>query len=516
VSASRSPQSAPEPGGSSEIEIEVHMFGTNLDFIQIRGSGGDDSFRLGQTAGTNGVNLNAGSESGSASDVDLTYEGLEGTDVLAIVAGAGNDRIDGRGGAEFGGPVTTNASLVGNEGDDVVAGGVGPDVLQDGPGDDVVLGGGGADILEPAESAGDDVFDGGTGTDILTSGSASTRVDLRMTGRQDTGSFGRDSLAGIENVATEEGDDVLLGDDASNRLSTDEGDDVVMGGGGALDVLGGGPGTDTLSYASARDGVTVDLGVVAPATQSTGGAGNDQISSFENLIGGPFPDELAGTDAPNAITGLGGGDTIFARGGNDMVQIRDGVGDGASCGAGADTVTADVPGTDAISGDCELVQLDSRPDTQIVSGPAALGNDATPSFAFRTTKAGATLECALDAKAFAPCRSPHTFATVADGAHAFRVRSRDRLGALDLTPALRAFTIDATRPRITRARLAGPVLRYRLSEDATVKIKLRRRTLTRHAQRGANRARLPKRRAGRVLLTARDRAGNRSATKRAR
>jgi hypothetical protein len=268
--------------------------------------------------------------------------------------------------------------------------------------------------------------------------------------------------------------------------------------------------------------VTVDLTAVYPNVQATGGGGDDQVFGFENLVGSPFADGLlAGDDATNIITGLGGADSIVARGGADTVQIRDGEGDGASCGGGGDLVVADVAGVDVLTGDCESTRFDVRPETEIVSGPASLTRDRTPTFSFRTTKAGSTLECSLDRRPYAACRSPLTVASIADGAHTFRVRSRDALGALDLTPALRVYTTDATPPRITRLRAGAKAVRYRLSEAATVRIRVRHgesRVVRGH--RGRNRVALSRlgirsrKTVRRLRLAATDRAGNRSATRR--
>jgi hypothetical protein len=160
------------------------------------------------------------------------------------------------------------------------------------------------------------------------------------------------------------------------------------------------------------------------------------------------------------------------------------------------------------------VELDFRPDTRIDAGPPSLTRDATPSFSFGATKQGSTFECSLDGAAFGACPSEHTLARLRDGAHTLSVRSRDMLGALDLTPAERAFSIDATRPRITRARVsAGGRLGFRLSEKATVRIALRGSKKVRSVRSGA--ALSPRilkalARGGRVTLTATDRAGNRS------
>ena len=73
-------------------------------------------------------------------------------------------------------------------------------------------------------------------------------------------------------------------------------------------VLDGGAGTDTVSYALAHGGVTVNLGITGP--QETLGAGIDTLTSIENLTGSPFDDTLTGNADGNAILGGAGNDIL--------------------------------------------------------------------------------------------------------------------------------------------------------------------------------------------------------------
>lgn len=74
------------------------------------------------------------------------------------------------------------------------------------------------------------------------------------------------------------------------------------------------------------------------------------------------------------------------------------------------------------------------------------GGRRTASFAFVSTSATASYECALDTAAYAPCSSPVGYDGVAaDGTqHTFRVRAVE--GSADATPAVQKFTIDRTAP----------------------------------------------------------------------
>jgi RTX calcium-binding nonapeptide repeat (4 copies) len=520
-----SPGQVDEPGNTDEIDIQALMGAGSDDRLYIWGSQGEDFWRLGQTTKGLGVNLNAGLESalGATPDVDVD---LRDAEMGVLMSGAGNDHVLASGGPEFTGPFPGRVDVNGEEGNDQIAGGTGPDNITDGPGDDDVSGGADKDqIIEWGPTAGNDQFDGGPGTDFLGYGdfTAPMRIDLRTSARQDTGAGGRDVITGFENVTTGDGNDVLIGTDGDNWLSAGSGDDLILGLGGS-DRMYAGPGNDTASYATpaagVSQGVIVDLS--KPSFQDTGGAGADLLNEFENVIGSPFADDLTGTNMGNRF------------------EVRDGQGDRVACGDGLDTVVADVDGTDTVRGDCDTVQLDFRPDTMIDGGPAGLTRDGTPAFRFSATKPGSSFECSLDGRPFAACQQAQTFARLANGAHILRVRSRDSLGAADLSPAERAFSIDATPPRISRARftLSGR-LQYRLSEAATVKIAIRRcvrahdgqcsrfgraRIVTRRGTRGANSVApghgipvgLARADRYRVSLRAIDRAGNRSAPVRRR
>jgi Ca2+-binding RTX toxin-like protein len=498
-----------EPGNSDEIDIQAFM-GAGPDRLYIWGSPGDDSWRLGRTANGVGVNLNAAQEAapGETPNVDVD---LRDAEMAVLLSGSGNDRIVANGGPELSGPLPFRADINADEGDDLVFAGSASGFITAGPGRDEVHGGEGSDWMsEYGPTGDDDVYDGGPGRDEISWGEfdASVRADLRLSGRQDTGAAGRDQLSSIEDATVFEtyADAVLIGTDGDNELRTGDGNDLIAGLGGA-DRMQGADGNDTVSYATppagVGRGVSVDLTKV-DLPQDTGGAGIDRLEEIANVIGSPFPDRLTGTQADNRF------------------EIRDGNGDAVTCSAGADTVVADVEGTDPVGADCESVQFDFRPDTRIDAGPPSLSRNAAPSFRFASTKPGSTFECSLDGGPFGACDAAPVL-SVADGAHVLRVRARDLFGALDLSPAEHAFSVDTLAPRVTRTRLLkGKRLAYRLSEAATVKIAVKRgsrsRTLTREAVGGANGVGLariirPLKASGRpyrVTLVASDRAGNRS------
>ncbi len=108
-----------------------------------------------------------------------------------------------------------------------------------------------------------------------------------------------------------------------------DGDDMLIGN-GAGDVLAGGAGTDTASYATngVAQGVTVTLD--GENNDGTGGGSEgDNVVGTENVTGGSGDDKLVGNQRPNDLRGAGGADVIVGGGGNDPL-------DG---GTGTDTVS---------------------------------------------------------------------------------------------------------------------------------------------------------------------------------
>jgi Ca2+-binding RTX toxin-like protein len=312
-----------------------------------------------------------------------------------------------------------NDVLVGNSADNVLDGGAGSDAAvyvhaEGAVNIDLVAGtatgGGGSDTLISIESAvgsrfndtllgtsADNMLDGGDGDDLMTAGdgidtasyasvSAGVTVDLRIAGPQNTGGGGLDTLSGFENLTGSRFNDTLTGTDGDNVISGGGGNDVMHGlagvdtlsyasaslgvsvnllagtatGGAGSDLfdgfenvigtnfndtitasnvdnfLNGSFGVDRLSYAGASAAVTVSLAIAA--AQNTGGSGSDTILGFENLTGSSFGDTLTGTDGANDIIGGGGNDTITSGDGNDVVDGGSG-NDALNAGNGVDTAS---------------------------------------------------------------------------------------------------------------------------------------------------------------------------------
>ncbi len=111
----------------------------------------------------------------------------------------------------------------------------------------------------------------------------------------------------------------------------------------------------------------------------------------------------------------------------------------------------------------------ATPETQIDSHPAALSASASASFAFSGSDGPgsgvASFQCRRDsseASAWAPCSSPQSYASLADGTHSFEVRAVDVAGNPDPSPASFSWTVDTTPPSV--AIDSGP---HGLTNDST-------------------------------------------------
>lgn len=299
------------PGGCTTAGTTATCPVTPTTFVYVGGGDGDDTI-IGSTGH------------------DDYLDGGNGDDT--IFGNGGNDgRITGDGSQNFGG-------LEGNEGDDKLYGGAGDDLLNGGPGSDQVYG-----------EIGDDAVNGGDGVDLVSGG---------------------------------DGDDALHVMDQQHQSFAADGD-----------TFDGGNGNDTVTYVNRLVPVTVTAN---DATANDGIAGeNDNVgATVENIVGGRVGDVLWGNAGPNELIGgggnddlhgLAGSDGLFGGDGNDTIiggtgvdELRGQRGDDAivsydlgsdavGCGAGADTVRADLTLLginlfgETIDGDCETRQIGLGP-----------------------------------------------------------------------------------------------------------------------------------------------------------
>ena len=195
---------------------------------------GDDTISTG--AGNDVVFAGAGNDSVFGGDGDDWLNGEDGNDNL--LGEAGNDTIlGGRGNdAAFGG--TGNDTVRGGEGADLVDGGAGDDYLSGGDGGDIIVGGRGSDTIEGEAGDdvviatafdGDDQIDGGDGIDTydIFGTSADALIDLTL-GLASSAEIGNDSIASFENARGGGGDDIIVDNEAANKLAGSGGNDVFV------------------------------------------------------------------------------------------------------------------------------------------------------------------------------------------------------------------------------------------------------------------------------------------------
>lgn len=134
---------------------------------------------------------------------------------------------------------------------------------------------------------------------------------------------GNDSISGYD------GDDVIYGGSGNDYIDGGGGNDFIEGG-ADNDNMYGGSGVDTVSYANASSGVTVNL-----STYSATGEGTDNVYYFENVLGSANADTITGDGSANELRGGAGDDVLYGGDGNDRLY-GDGGEDVLYGGSGAD------------------------------------------------------------------------------------------------------------------------------------------------------------------------------------
>ncbi|MGO1080572.1 calcium-binding protein, partial [Inquilinus sp. CA228] len=155
-------------------------------------------------------------------------------------------------------------------------------------------------------------------------------------------------------------DDTVSGTANTDFINGLAGDDVLAGLGGRSlvgstiygDILDGGDGIDTATYALSPAAVTVNLSFAGLAENSGGDADYDTLIDIENLVGSDFGDTLVGEEGSNRIEGGGGDDSIAGAAGADTVIGGEGI-DTAGYGGSAAAVTVDLGTGQGTGGDAQ-------------------------------------------------------------------------------------------------------------------------------------------------------------------
>jgi Ca2+-binding RTX toxin-like protein len=253
------------------------------------------------------VNLNPGTFSscdGLTNNIAIAFD----TSVDTLICGSGNDKVTGNNDGD---------RIVGGAGNDKVTGGSGDDVLDGGSGNDTLIGGGGFNFASYADAT-------GPVTVSLSS----------ITGAQDTGGAGTDTLWSIEG---------LIGSSYDDSLTGSWWGDSSLDGGPGNDHLTGGNSTYicTASYADATSGVTVSLANTMPQNVG-GGMGYDTLWGIRGLIGSQYDDTLTGSTDSDTLLGGAGNDTLNGGDGSDTASYS-----GATSGV---TVSLGIATAQAVGG----------------------------------------------------------------------------------------------------------------------------------------------------------------------
>src|SRR3954454_18469682 len=184
-------------------------------------------------------------------------------------------------------------------------------------------------------------------------------------------------------------------------------------------------------------------GQLAAAGVDRVSTGTARVTQIEDVEGSPSSDTVAGDDEPNALRGGPGDDTLAGAGGADII-------DG---GTGADTISGD-------AGDDVILARDGEVD-RIACGD---GVDSVVSDAQDVVAA----DCEVRGIARSRDRRRPSLTRVRLSASTFRVGRR--LTALRAQAAPLAAGSTPATPKAKKAAPIGTVLRYRLSEAATVTV----------------------------------------------
>ncbi|MEP7302235.1 MAG: M10 family metallopeptidase C-terminal domain-containing protein [Caldimonas sp.] len=323
--------------GSDSVESSVNWsLAANFEHLKLTGSADIDATgnALGNliegNSGNNVLDGRAGADLLSGGSGNDTYVVDNVFDLVDESPGGGIDLVQ----------TSVTLTLAANVENATVGSAAGPVDLTGNGADNNLIGNAAANTL-----------DGGPGADHLTGGDGSDTYvvddpgDVVTETNAAAGTGGTDTVdssisyalgANVENLRiTGVGPVNGTGNNVGNVLYAAAGDNV----------LDGGAGVDTVSYAYATSAVTVSL--ASAAAQATGGSGTDALVNIENLTGGAFADNLTGNAAANRLDGGAGADSMTGGDGSD-VYVVDTVGDvvtesNANSGTGGiDTVESSI------------------------------------------------------------------------------------------------------------------------------------------------------------------------------
>lgn len=168
---------------------------------------------------------------------------------------------------------------------------------------------------------------------------------------------------------------------------------------------------------------TIDVGpsaVVRTDAATFEFSSDDPLATFECKLDGGTWSTCA---SPKTLSGLADGDHEL------LVRATDAAGN-----------------TDATPATRNWTVDTGAPTTTVTGKPAADSPSTTPTFTFESDDPTATFECRIDGGTWAPCTSPSTLPSLADGTHTFEIRATDPAGNVEATPYSYEWTVDSSVP----------------------------------------------------------------------
>ncbi|MFM8560630.1 MAG: Ig-like domain-containing protein [Solirubrobacterales bacterium] len=216
---------------------------------------------------------------------------------------------------------------------------------------------------------------------------------------------------------------------------------------GAITDLGGnaGPGVPASSGSIVVDRTAPTAAFTVVPTSPTRASSLSWTLAFSESVAG-----ISASDFSNAGTATGCQFAVSASAGTSVNITATGCAEGSvELRMAAGSVTDGANAGPASATTAASVSVDrTAPATPVISGLPAQATSATAeTVTFTGGEPGLSYECSLDGGAWAPCFSPESLTGLAEGGHAFRVRSTDAAGNTGPV-ASRSWSVDLTPPNL--------------------------------------------------------------------
>jgi Ca2+-binding RTX toxin-like protein len=188
--------------------------------------------------------------------------------------------------------VNNFATVIGTANNDTITGDDGNNTLIGNGGNDILTGNGGNDTFSGGN--GNDAINGGLGSDTVDYSSLTEAITLLASGIVNKGSFGTDTIVGVETVIGATGQSNTI--DASTGIAT----------------------TTSLNVNLATNSLIIN-GLPAPINSIT-----LNVQNFLNVVGTTQNDTIRGNNLANELVGNTGNDTIQGNDGNDILDGGEG------------------------------------------------------------------------------------------------------------------------------------------------------------------------------------------------